>query len=97
MARLLRCTVRQPNDVERFVLHDVWSFTATVHNRRTVREIQRPFVGVARSYCAIALLRDCCCACRADLAAAALVALRLVSLRLLHTLCFPSSVIGLTV
>ena len=35
--------------------------------------------------------------CRADLAAAVLVALRLVSMRLLHALCFPSIVIGLTV
>ena len=36
-------------------------------------------------------------ACRADFAAAALVALRLVSVRLLRALCFPSIVIGLTV
>ena len=36
-------------------------------------------------------------ACRADLAAAAFVALRLVSMRLLRVLCFPSIVIGLTV
>ena len=36
-------------------------------------------------------------ACRADLAAAAFVAFRLVSMRLLRALCFPSIVIGLTI
>ena len=35
-------------------------------------------------------------ACHADLAAAAFVAFRLVSMRLLRALCFPSIVIGLT-
>ena len=40
---------------------------------------------------------DCRRACRADLAAAAFVAFRLVSVRLLRALCFPSIVIGLTV
>ena len=50
-------------------------------------------------YCRMGAMNecDCRCACRADLAAAVLVALRLVSMRLLHALCFPSIVIGLTV